>query len=251
MTMIRPGGKELTKKAIESGKLMKGAKILDLGCGEGDTVTYLKNELGYDAVGCDKSEKILAIGKEKHPDAELLQMEGKLLDFESKSFDAVIMECSLSLMELQTDVLHEAYCVLKNGGKLIITDMFLKEPTDEEIDDLIKSVEEFAEKPHEEGNCENNIAPSIIMYKGGLILEGLESICADMGLEKVFYSDESEALATCAAEIIMEYGSFDEYQKKVVPEGESGASYFSCFTIDTDCIDPKRIGYFLMVFEKK
>ena len=251
MSMIRPGGKELTKKAIENSHLEKGAKILDLGCGEGDTVAYLRNELGFDAVGGDKSEKIIARGKEKYPEIELTQMEGKLLDFDSKTFDAVIMECSLSLMDLQVDVIHEAYCVLKNGGKLIITDMFLKDPTEQEILEVVKSAEDAKNSPHEKGDCGDNIIPSMIMCKGGFILEGLENVCTDLGLKRIFSSDESESLATFAAQVIMNYGSFEDYHKAVVPEGESMASYFSCFSLDEKCVDPKRIGYFLMIFEKK
>ena len=249
--MIRPGGKELTIKAIENAGLEKGAKILDIGCGEGDTVAILKNELGFDAIGCDVSEKIIEKGKEKYPDIDLRQMEGKLLEFESKYFDAVIMECSLSLMELQPDVIHEVYCVLKNGGKFIITDMFLKDPTSEEIDEVVKAVEDARNTPREELECGEDLLPSAFMYKGGFILEGLENTCVELGMERVYYSDESDVLPTYVGDIIFKYGSFEEYTKTVVPEGESAASYFSCFSLDEDCIDPKRIGYFLMILEKK
>ena len=51
-TCFRPGGIALTKQLLEKVNLAPHSKVLDLGCGQGDTVSLL-NELGYDAIGID------------------------------------------------------------------------------------------------------------------------------------------------------------------------------------------------------
>jgi len=124
MTMIRPGGESLTKKAIKTAKLPASARVLDVGCGEGDTVALLAREFGYNAIGVDLSSKLIVRARGRFPGLDFRCMEAEFLDFESNTFDAVLMECSLSVFRLHEDAAFEAYCLLKPGGKLIITDLF-------------------------------------------------------------------------------------------------------------------------------
>ena len=100
MAMIRPGGGALTKKAIEKANIPVGARVLDVGCGEGDTVAMFTDVYGFDATGADMSYKLVDKGKARHPNIDLRRMEAEFLDFESMSFDAVFMECSLSVLRL-------------------------------------------------------------------------------------------------------------------------------------------------------
>jgi len=50
--LLRPGGLELTARAVDFAGLGAGAAVLDLGCGSGDSVRYLRT-LGIDAIGID------------------------------------------------------------------------------------------------------------------------------------------------------------------------------------------------------
>ena len=124
MAVLRPGELALTDKAIEIAGLKKGDRVLDIGCGEGDTVAHLM-ELGMEAEGIDMSLKMLNAAKEKHPGINVKMGDGEFLDdYSSYTFDAITMECVLSLINIPDEALHEAWCVLKKGGKLIISDLY-------------------------------------------------------------------------------------------------------------------------------
>jgi len=245
MAMIRPGGESLTKKAAEIAKLPAGAKVLDVGCGEGDTVAMLKEQLGFAATGVDMSGKLIKKGKARDKDLDLRQMEAEFLDFESKTFDAVFMECSLSVFRLQDDAAFEAYCVLKPGGKLIITDLFIKNPDPLAVAKMIKEADEKASRPKTEGACGENEKPSYVMLDGAFVADELLAMLEDTGFVLEHFSDESGVLAGFAAQAVMGHGLLEEYFKAVVPEGEDPAMFYPCAAFNK-----KNLGYFLMILNK-
>jgi len=243
--MIRPGGPALTKKAAELAKIPEGARVLDIGCGEGDTVAFLRDELGFAATGVDMSNKIIDRGRTRHKGLDLRLMEAEYLDFESKRFDAVFMECSLSVFRLQDDAVFEAYCVLKPGGKLIISDLYIKNPDPQAVAKMIREADEIASRPKKEGACGENEKPSYVMLDGAFVTDELLAMLEETGFEFEHFSDESETLAGFAAQAIMDHGSLEEYFKAVVPEGEDPAAYYSCAAFKA-----KKPGYFLMILKK-
>lgn len=118
----RPGGFKITDRAISFCEFRKGAKILDIGCGEGATVDYLINK-GFEALGVDKnptnaaSQQNLTIGT------------AETLPFPNSSMDGIMMECSFNLMDNQQEVLKRCFEVLKPTGKLIISVMYARGKT--------------------------------------------------------------------------------------------------------------------------
>jgi SAM-dependent methyltransferase len=269
---LKPGGEALTKKAIEKAGLPKGAKVLDVGCGEGGTVALLAGCCGFDVVGVDLSSNLIDRGRKQHPGTDLRCMEAEFLDFESKSFDAVLMECSLSVFRLQEDALFEAYCLLKPGGKLIITDLYIRNPDPVAVAGMLLDAQERAGRPKVEGACGENERPSFIMLDGALVVDELHGLLEEMGFVLECFEDESGALASFAAQAIMGHGSLDEYFKAVVPEGDDPAAYCACAAFcggsaavksekaekiesvanqaPTPCKPSKNLGYFLMVLKK-
>lgn len=111
---FRPGGWKLTKKAIELCAFHKGAKLCDMGCGEGMTVKKLR-EMGFDAVGIEPSEAISG--------EYIIRAAAETTGLESAAYDGVLFECSLSLCNVPP-ALNEAGRVLKKGGKIIVSDLF-------------------------------------------------------------------------------------------------------------------------------
>ena len=245
MSMIRPGGEALTKKAVELAKLPEGAKALDVGCGDGDTVALLREEFGFQTTGADRSTKLISKGKSRRKDSDLRCMEAEFLDFESKSFDAVFMECSLSVFRLQDDAAFEAYCVLKPGGKLVVSDLYLKNPDPKAVAKMIKEADEKTNRPKIEGACGANEKPSYVMLDGAFVADELLAMLEETGFVLEHFSDESDALAGFAAQAIMGHGSLEEYFKAVVPEGEDPSAYCPC-----SAFTAKNLGYFLMILKK-
>jgi ubiquinone/menaquinone biosynthesis C-methylase UbiE len=100
--------------------------VLDFGCGRGDTLTLMRDELKLDAYGADADRAAVNSCKLRDPTLKVTRVRNNVLDFPSSSFDAVIAECSLSVVEDGTrgEYLHEFYCILKPGGKLALCDVF-------------------------------------------------------------------------------------------------------------------------------
>ena len=112
-----PGGDEHTLRMISLAKLPAGARILDLGAGEGEAVKLLRG-LGYAAEGLDL--------KPGGPDVR----QGNLLHapWPDGSFDAVLSQCAFFVSGDQPGALREAYRLLRPGGKLLLSDLFFEDP---------------------------------------------------------------------------------------------------------------------------
>ena len=250
MTMIRPGGEALTIKAARKANLPEGSIILDMGCGEGDTAALLARDFGFKATGVDASYKMIERGKKKYPELDLRNMEAEHLEFESRVFDAVFMECSLSVMRIQEDAAFEAYCVLKPGGKLIITDLYFPDPDPAAVATMLAAAKEKRERPRVKGDCGENTRPSVVMLDGAFIVDELAAMLEDIGFELECFENVSYALTEFAAQAIMEHGSLAEYFKSVIPEEEDPATYYACAAFGDEKNRPKKPGYFLMILRK-
>lgn len=113
----RPGGLALTQKALSLCGLPPGAPVLDIGCGAGATVRFLREGCGFDATGID-----VLPGKAPW----LLAGRAESLPFASGSLHAALFECSLSKMEDPNKALAECRRVLIEGGWLIVSDLYAK-----------------------------------------------------------------------------------------------------------------------------
>lgn len=98
-----------------------GKNILDIGCGQGNHMLYLKKK-GYNVLGIDKSAKQIQIARKKHP-----QLHFKRIDFleynSTKKYDGIIMLWNTILyfspMERLSLVLKKINKSLKTRGILI------------------------------------------------------------------------------------------------------------------------------------
>jgi ubiquinone/menaquinone biosynthesis C-methylase UbiE len=185
-------------------------------------------------------------GKKRHEGLDLRCMEAEFLDFESKTFDAVFMECSLSVFRLNEDAVFEAYCMLKPGGKLIVTDLFLKNPDPARVAKMIAEGREKISKPREDGSCDEFKKPSFVMLDGAFVIDELANMMEDNGFEIEHFEEAENALAGFAAQAIMGHGSLEEYFKAVVPKGANPSAFCACDALK----DPKALGYFLMIMKK-
>ena len=188
MGNISPGGKTIITEAFKKANLKNGCDVLDIGCGDGSTLASLIEDFEIVATGIDKSSALIKQGQEKYGNINLQEGEADFLEFSSFSFDAVIMECILSVVEMKVEALHEAYCLLRHGGKLIITDLFGEE-------------------------------------EGMLNKETIISECEGIGFTILEIEDRTDDLAIFTAEKIMEYGSISAYFEAITPEGDDTESF--------------------------
>ena len=175
MALVRPGKLDITEKAMEIWNLPKGSRVLDVGCGDGTSTEYVKDKYGFDITGIDMSLKAINEGKERNPDLDLRLADGEWLDdYSSFTFDGIMMECSLSLINLPDEALHEAYCVMKKGGRLFISDLYIKEPDPQMVKAVAIEAARQAKLPHQEGDYEKDEQRYVnFRYEGAFIKEPL------------------------------------------------------------------------------
>lgn len=116
---LHPGGIALTLDAARKAGICLGDRLLDIGCGTGASLAALKDELGIIPYGIDVSPK--AAGLARSMSGEIVCGDAAALPWPDKYFDAVMMECVLTLLDDPAAALNEAARVLKPGGKLLIS----------------------------------------------------------------------------------------------------------------------------------
>ena len=130
---LRPGGLQLTAEMIGKCNLSKGAKILDIGCGYGKTVKFLRDQMGLQSFGIDTAANMVKGGLAVDGSLNLLVSDAETLPFADAAFDAVITECVFCLLPNKPKALAEIRRVLKPNGKLIISDLYLQKPSSEKV----------------------------------------------------------------------------------------------------------------------
>ena len=187
---LRPGGFFLTDLGVKSCNFLPGARVLDLGCGNGATVERLVSLYQLQAIGLDPSEGLLEIGKEKNPSLNLIRGFGEDLPFPLEQMDGVFAECTLSVMENLDQVLNEIFRVLKPGGWLVINDVYARNPKG------LKSLQEL--------NLDSCI-------RRALPKDQLISKLIGGGFNIVNWSDHTNLLTQLTVNLIMAHGSMTQF----------------------------------------
>lgn len=238
MTVARPGGLAITDRALEIANYKMGSRILDVGCGDGDTVAHL-SKMGLKAEGIDMSILRVNAAKEQYPGINVKLGDGSFLDeYMSYTFDGVMMECSLSMINQPDEALHEAYCVLKKGGRLIITDVYEIDPDPKQVKAVAIEAERQAGIPHQEGECDEGTSMRFVdfRFEGAFYKDALiKTIEEEIGMKVLAFEDRTADLDNYLAQMLMDEGSLEGL----------------CTDLKTEVNGKKRkIGYFLLVAQK-
>ncbi|MFN7943846.1 MAG: class I SAM-dependent methyltransferase [Blastocatellia bacterium] len=95
-------------------------RILDLGCGMGQTLTACHLNPAVFACGIDIDAEALAWGSRLSPGISFLRARGEQLPFSDQSFDVVISRVALPYTHLPS-ALAEIFRVLRPGGRVWFT----------------------------------------------------------------------------------------------------------------------------------
>lgn len=215
--LLRPGGLALTAKAVDFCGFPAGAVLADIGCGRGLTVDYLR-DLGYEAYGLDSCGELL-LGRDF-----CYLGRGDDLPFGDAAFDGLFFECSFSKMEPPSEVLREAYRVLKDGGKLVVSDLYARRKVERACGDAC-SGSDFAASEVEAavlGRLDDEKTWYRYFEEAGFVCQ--------------FFEDESALLQNLAADILWELGV------------EGLRSLYGCH--DLAEIKAADCGYFLSLWAK-
>jgi len=219
---IRPGGLELTRRGLVHARLAPGDAALDIGCGTGVTMTFLR-EHSIQALGIDSSAALLDQARARNPGLLLLQGEGEALPFADQSFDAVLLECVLSLVQDRSRVLRECHRVLGPEGRIIVTDVYAR---------------------NSDAVSELRCISIHSCLRGALDKDLFFQEWSTAGFSSICFEDHSGLLRDFAVRMIWHYGSLDPFWRRVGNCGtESGDIHSAVRKI--------RPGYFLFVGNKQ
>lgn len=108
---------------IATAAVSHGDDVLDVGCGTGVMTRELTKHVGDtgSATGFDLSESMLAVARERCPDATFKQGNVIELPFADQSFDVVVSSFMLMFVPDPEKALREMRRVLKPGGRLVVS----------------------------------------------------------------------------------------------------------------------------------
>ena len=215
---IRPGGLTLTERALDLCALPQGALVLDVGCGTGETVKYMRHNRRLRAVGLDRSWTLLSEGREHPAPPMLINAKAEAVPIADARLTAVFCECVLSLLPTPQAALVEWHRVLAPGGHLIVSDLFTR----------VASME--ACQSNEIGHCG---------LDGAVDRRTLNHRMTSAGFDVLLFEDHTRLLRHLAAQLVWTYGSLAAFWS-AAGAGCRGNSWSS----------GSRLGYYLMVARK-
>jgi ubiquinone/menaquinone biosynthesis C-methylase UbiE len=158
MANMHPGGLAATRLLAQWAGVEPGVRILDVGCGVGQTACLLAARYGADVVGLDRSGRMVERARERagHMGVQRLADEGHgasfvegdayALPFDGESFDVVFAE-SVTLFLDRDRVLPELRRVLAPGGRVADVVMTCHEPVPPDVLDRFEALEGVRMEP--------------------------------------------------------------------------------------------------------
>jgi ubiquinone/menaquinone biosynthesis C-methylase UbiE len=207
---------ELTNaRMAELAGIRADSRVLDVGCGYGETAFHLARERGCEVVGINISNKELELARERTPGSGVA---GKVafeygdfheLPFDAERFDVVWSQEAFLHGADKRQILRECHRVLRPGGRLVVSDLLINgDVSDQErrqIHARVKSPEMWDAASYAEGlrdagfdvelqqAWDDNVAPT---YQA--VLEGLEAnrvALEERGVSRERLDDTARALA--------------------------------------------------------
>jgi SAM-dependent methyltransferase len=142
-------------------------------------VKHLIERHGFLAAGIDSSLPMLMLGQKCLP---LIRAEAENLPFRDGEWDGVLAECTLSVTGAPDIAFRECARVLRRGGKLILSDVYLKNSKAVPEARALQAVCQFARAPAQ---------------------EELMSRLEKAGCQVLAWEDHSAALKHFAAQLIL------------------------------------------------
>lgn len=113
-------GLPLYGAVLDAARVTPGTRLLDAGCGAG-LLALLASLRGARVTGLDASVALLAIARERLPEADMREGDLEALPFADASFDAVTAVNSLFYAEDMSAAMRELVRVVRSGGRVVVT----------------------------------------------------------------------------------------------------------------------------------
>ena len=147
LPLVRPGGISDTDQLLEMCEIDTGSKVLEMGCGAGFTSCRIAELYGSHVRGIDRSQNMIASAKRRAKEKKVDDLvdfntgDVMNLEFDDGFFDVVIMESFLNILgepELIQKALEEISRVVRQGGRVVVNEMFADEKTPPKVKEYIQ-----------------------------------------------------------------------------------------------------------------
>jgi arsenite methyltransferase len=224
----RPGGLCLTRRALDFCAFTPGSRVLDIGCGSGATVRLMIEEYGLDASGIDPSPVMISLGVSGCPSLPISPGDAMVPPRRDAELDGAIMECALSITRDPSKVLREIHRILRPGGRLILTDMYLLDETT--------------------GPGCSESAAAVLCLKNASSRPAIEQMLATAGLRMLLWEDHLPHLKQLGAEIIMKFGSLSRFLAEA--SGDAQGDERQAGDSPSPPVSFRGVSYYLAVAER-
>ncbi|MBZ0309443.1 MAG: class I SAM-dependent methyltransferase [Anaerolineae bacterium] len=220
--IIRPGGLSLTDRALAYCNLPPGASVLDVGCGQAASVAHLIAHYQLTAVGIDPSALLLQSARCQNARLPLVQSYGETLPVRCNWIDALLAECSLSAMQDMNRALTEFWRVLRPGGYLILSDIYIR---------------------NLDGKAALHQLPISSCLSGAVSQQEVMVCVQSRGFTVLLWEDHTHILKSFAAQLIWVEGSIQQFWCRAASCKDS--------TNILTAITQSRPGYYLLIAQKQ
>ena len=242
---LHPGGLAMTQKLTRDASLNNNSIVLDIACGQGGTSIFLAQKFGCRVIGIDLSPKTISLARSKKQatttssNIELIVADAEELPFMEAVFDTIISECSFSILANKEKAASEMNRVLKTNGKLIISDITLKEGV--------------ANSQQDGPNPAQDDRPLVPCLAGTRSIEDYLVTFDHAGFENTNIEDHSAALGKIGYQLATNFGGWEGFLRnlsaELLPDSESRetAEKKACRIMSA----PRKFGYTLLMFNKR
>nr|WP_239549267.1 class I SAM-dependent methyltransferase [Scopulibacillus daqui] len=134
ISSAHPGGKPLTEALFYHVQLGENEKILDVGCGTGETSFYIANKYRCDVTGIDLHPEMVRKAQERSKNSsvpfQIIQGNVEKMPFKEQSFDKILSESVTVFTNIPVTL--KEYCrILKTGGQALAIEMTVEKPLEE------------------------------------------------------------------------------------------------------------------------
>ncbi len=141
--ILHPGGLALTEHVGNVIGLNLDDRVLDVACGRGASAVHLAETFGCHVTGLDYGAENVAAAIALAADRGVAHLtafrqgDAEGLPFDDGAFDALISECSFCTFPDKFTAAEEMARVLRQGGRLGLTDMTVSGPLPEDLESLL------------------------------------------------------------------------------------------------------------------
>lgn len=182
---FHPGGAASTRALASACLINRNSLVVDIAAASGKSAQLLAQEYGATVIAQDISLTNLQKGQRRHTDSQSravyhINGDAHTLPLADNSVDVILCECALCTFDDHNKALAEAFRVLKPGGFIGLSDLFLNQPLPTSL---------------------NNELSRWLCIRDALPWHSIEPLVESVGFIAIYMQDKSSDLLTMVSSV--------------------------------------------------